>query len=181
MKYQNTLIKVLEKYFYEYYKDNEMNIAIHIRRYDIPNSTETTRWVIDEDYINVKTKLSKMYPNANFHIYCWKDKCEYMKLNDNVKCTFHISDDGKDMLDTFNAFVHADILVIGASSLSIGAAFFNKNIIITPSDIKRQWAFWKVPRIWYKFFKIANEINNINSSFSEDDHGKILEQYHSRY
>jgi hypothetical protein len=51
----------------------------------------------------------------------------------------------------FNCFVHADILIIGASCLSMAAGLFSTGPVIAPTlDMARtDWASHALPERWY--------------------------------
>jgi hypothetical protein len=109
-----------------FYKDSKKNIAIHVRRGDVP----INRFIQAEVYDNIIEKLREKYPDYNIHVFCWGG----VKLKDkNIIC--HFTDSGEEFLEHFNAFIHADILVVGSSSLSVVAGFFSKGQIMCHEDI----------------------------------------------
>ena len=122
------------------YDKNKTSIAIHIRVYNDYDSSENyencknnksiRHYMTSEKYINLINNLKDKYPNSDIHIFSQEkyfDLC-YKKLRDVNNLIFHFND-----LDTFDTFHHlckADVLCMATSSLSILAAFYNKNIII---------------------------------------------------
>ena len=122
------------------YDKNKISIAIHLRVFNKNDDIENY-----EDYINNKNArhfmtcdmyityidiLKNKYPNSDIHIFSQKDTFDihYTKLYDIENIKIHFDD-----LDTFDTFHHlckADVLVMGSSSFSILAAFYNNNTII---------------------------------------------------
>ena len=53
---------------------------------------------------------------------------------------YHVTPDGgKEFLSDFNALVHADILLVGSSTFSTSAGFFNKNLVLYSREIGRNY------------------------------------------
>jgi hypothetical protein len=121
------------------------NIAIHIRRGgDIKENDKEHRWVDSSVYNNLIIRLSKIIQNAHFHIFSWGNP----ELNVEVEnLTYHTVNSGEKFIDHFNSLVHSDILVVGSSTFSISAGFFNKNKVIcheslcklNKTPIPQQW------------------------------------------
>ena len=122
------------------YDKNKISIAIHLRVFnknddienyeDYINNKNARHYMTCDMYINYIDKLKNKYPNYDIHIFSQKDTFDihYTKLYDIDDIKIHFDD-----LDTFDTFHHlckADVLVMGASSFSILAAFYNKNTVI---------------------------------------------------
>jgi len=131
------LIYNLEKF------KNKINIAIHIRVFndldicgdnidylDNYNKGITTRFYLDCNfYIKLINKLKNKYKKSEIHIFSqskyFDNKFKDLKLLDFL--TFHLD------MDNFNTFHHlckADVLVLGLSSFSHLAGYYNKNEVI---------------------------------------------------
>ena len=81
-------------------------------------------------YFNLINKLKEQYPNSDIHIFSQEDffDIHYKKLREIENIKIHFDD--LDNFDTFHHLCKSDILVMGTSSFSILAAFYNKNKII---------------------------------------------------
>jgi len=122
------------------YNKSKINIAIHIRvfnkndvieYYDDYINNKTSRFYITCDmYINYISQLKKIYLNSDIHIFSQKDNFDihFSKLYNIDNIILHFDD--LDTFDTFNHLCKADILVMGLSSFSVLAAFYNKNTVI---------------------------------------------------
>lgn len=118
-----------------YYSNEKLNIAIHIRRGNDIRSDDFDRYVTSDIYVNIIEKILKKYDNAIIHIFSWNDP-ELEIESDRI--VYHVtSDGGSEFLSDFNALVHADILLIGSSTFSLSAGFFNKNMVLYNKDIHR--------------------------------------------
>jgi hypothetical protein len=114
----------------EYNKNQNVNIAIHIRRGDI-EKTDQGRYIsldIYQKHINI---LSSQIPNANIFIFTQitpenKDEFDAFQIqNPTVKILADI-----DIITTLEYLIKADILVMGKSSLSYVAGLYNTNLVI---------------------------------------------------
>ena len=102
-----------------------------IEYYDDYINNKTIRFYMTCDmYIAYISELKKNYLNSDIHIFSQKDTFDihYSKLYDIQNIILHFND--LDTFDTFNHLCKADILVMGLSSFSILAAFYNKNTVI---------------------------------------------------
>lgn len=144
----NIHIEFIKKCFWEnkdknVFKNNKLNIAIHIRR---PNSQDNRKEgtdTPDKYYLNIINIIRNRYNNREFlfHIYSQgEDKnFEIFKAKDTI---LHLNEE---LPLTFISMVAADILVTSASSLSYAAALLSNGIIY----YKR---FWHNPRKeWFIF------------------------------
>ena len=155
----------------EIYKNDKINIAIHIRRGDdIPFNNNSVygdswqknleeRWIKSEVYDEIITKLLSIYPNSLIHILSWGNP----KLNVvDERIIYHIVNSGEKFIDDFNLLITSDILVVGSSTFSISAGFLNPNKVICSNEI------CKLPRtpIPPQWIKNYNEILDDGNSFS---------------
>ena len=118
-----------------YYQNGKFNIAIHIRRGNDISINDSLRYVNSDVYNDVIIRLLEKYEDSIIHIFSWNDP----QINVNSdRIVYHTtSDGGKEFINDFNALVHADILVVGSSTFSISAGFFNKNIVLYNKKISR--------------------------------------------
>ncbi len=134
-----------------FYENEYTNIAIHIRRGDdIFNPGDIKVRIIENSiYENLINILNKKIKNAKFHIFSWSDP----KLNlDCPNIINHISNSGDVFLEDFNSLVHSDILVVGSSTFSISAGFFNKNTVLCNSELCKL-VETPYPSIWNKNYE----------------------------
>jgi len=122
------------------YDKNKINIAIHLRVYndydDEGNLTNYTnnygsRYTYTCDmYIKLINQLKDKYPNSDIHIFSQEKyfdlKFKVLREVNNINIHF----DDLEIFDVFHHLCKADVLVMGLSSLSILAAFYNKNTVI---------------------------------------------------
>jgi hypothetical protein len=155
----------------ETYNNNKFNIAIHVRRGDdIPQNSNSelgeayidnlnARWIKPEVYEDLIDVLINKIPNTHIHIFSWKDSG--IKLNyDNI--TYHVTDTGDSFLGHFNHLVSADLLVVGSSTFSISAGFFNRNKTICHDSLCKLQNT-PIPIQWIKNYdEIINNGNSIN-------------------
>lgn len=119
----------------DYYSDEQLNVAIPIRRGNDIRSDDFNRYVSSDVYNSIIQKLLERFDNAVVHIFSWNDP-DLKIESDRIK--YHVtSDGGKEFLSDFNALVHADILLVGSSTFSLSAAFFNKNLVLYNKNIHR--------------------------------------------
>jgi hypothetical protein len=118
-----------------YYQNGKLNIAIHIRRGNDISINDSVRYVNSDLYDSIIAKLLEKYENSIIHIFSWNDP----QINVNSdRIVYHTtSDGGKEFINDFNALVHADILLVGSSTFSASAGFFNKNIVLYDKKITR--------------------------------------------
>jgi hypothetical protein len=125
-------------------KVNEhLNIAVHIRRGDVSLTENVGRYVYIDDYIDIINNLTSILSGYSFeyNIYC--DSISVHEIDQivnkcsNAKITFHIN---TDVVETFMAFVNADILIAGKSSFSYSASFLRQKGIILYIPIQHAYA-----------------------------------------
>lgn len=135
--FTNTFLSKLSlSYEYEYpklYNKEYNNIAIHIRRGDdIIESDKTFRWVDSSVYDNIIHTLNQKIENSYFHIFSWGNP----NLSVNIpNITYHTVNSGEKFVEHFNCLVYSDILIVGSSTFSISAGFFNRNKVICHNSL----------------------------------------------
>ena len=122
------------------YNKNKINIAIHIRVYnDYDNNGEYSNYINNiscrfiftcDKYEKLINELKDKYLDADIHIFSQVKyfDLKYKKLRDISNLIFHFDD--LDNFDTFHHLCKADVLVLGTSSFSMLAGFYNKNTVI---------------------------------------------------
>jgi hypothetical protein len=109
----------------DFFKNNKMNVAIHIRRTNIHDSRVDGTDTPDIYYLNLINLIRNKYKNNSdcliFHIYSQgiEENFNDYKNNDTL---LHINED---LCNTFLGLVSADILVTSRSSLSYSAALLS--------------------------------------------------------
>jgi hypothetical protein len=125
-------------------KINEhLNIACHIRRGDVSLTENVGRYVAIDVYIDIINNLTSILSGYSFeyNIYC--DSITLDEMNQLImkcatsKITFHIN---IDVIETFMAFVNADILISGKSSFSYAASFLRQKGIILYIPIQHAYS-----------------------------------------
>jgi len=127
------------------YNKTKTNIAIHIRvynnydneddntyydRYSKENTTDAKFNFTADMYENLINQLKEKYTNTEIHIFSQKEyfNIKFKKLRDIKDIKLHFDD--MDVFDTFHHMCKADVFVMGLSSFSILAAYYNKNTVI---------------------------------------------------
>jgi len=139
------------------YNKNKINIAIHIRvhndfdnegEYELFLEGKNIRYYFNcEMYENLIKKLKEKYKNSDIHIFSQEKyfDLKYKKLREIENINIHF--DNLDIFDTFHHLCNADVLVIGLSSFSFIAAFYNKNRVIylpyITSPTLKSWIVYK--------------------------------------
>lgn len=150
----------------ELFKNDKFNVAIHIRRGDdIPTTTNPNfvdfqqnyneRWIKSEVYDELILELNKKISNVMFHIFSWNDPKLTVSLP-NIK--YHTVTNGEKFIDDFNLLVHSDLLVVGSSTFSISAGFFNSNKVICHESLCKL-PKTPIPSMW---------INNYNKILKDE-------------
>lgn len=144
------LTKLNCSYNYEYpktYNNGYTNIAIHVRRGDdIIDSDKPFRWIDSSVYDNLINTLNQKIKNPHFHIFSWGNP----NLSINIpNVTYHIVNSGEKFIEHFNCLVHSDILIVGSSTFSISAGFFNKNKVICHNSLCKLDKT-PIPKQWIK-------------------------------
>lgn len=114
-----------------FYKNNNINIAVHIRRTNQHDGQNARPETSDLYYINIinkiRNKIRNIYSDKKllFHIYSQGVR-ENFKLYESEDTIFHLNEE---LCSTFTGLVAADILITSASSLSYVAAILSDGII----------------------------------------------------
>jgi hypothetical protein len=125
---------------YLYLKD-KTNIAMHVRRGDVTEERSPTRWWSLEKVTQTIDSANKRYRNCNIFIFTESADKEFdqiLKSNKNVFLKSH-----EDVLTTFDHFVFADVLIMGISSFSNLAGFYNLHGEIYAHDNQLVLPTWK--------------------------------------
>jgi hypothetical protein len=132
----------IKKCFWEnkernFYKNNKINIAVHVRRHNQSDTRIDGTNTPDSYYINIMSQVREKYKNKEllFHIYSQGNSNDF-NIYENNDVQLHINENP---CDTFIGMVAADILVISASSFSYTAA------LISDGEIYYK-KFWHSPR-----------------------------------
>lgn len=140
-KYNNSQ---LVKDFKNYFSNDYINCALHLRRQDVSQDTQYNRWKDLDYYLNIIDQLDNIKFNKPlmFHIYSSKMPEEELKklvAYKNIRelnIEFHIDED---IFSTFYHFTKADIFISGQGSLSLMANYLTDAIKLTTP-----WYFhWK--------------------------------------
>ena len=115
------------KPYIEYYSNEYINIAIHIRRGDVSQKNYPSRFTSNATYIDIIKKLIvKLNNNYKIHIFSEGNENDFEDFKE-MDILYHLNDD---IRNTFHGLVMADYLIIAKSSFSYSAAIFNKNKIV---------------------------------------------------
>lgn len=146
--YKSQHLEFIKKCFWEnkdknVFKNNKLNIAVHVRR---PNSQDNRKEgtdTPDKYYLNIINIIRNKYQNREilFHIYSQGENknFEIFKASDTI---LHLNEE---LSLTFIDMVGADILVTSASSLSYVAALLSNGIVYYKK-------FWHNPsKEWFIF------------------------------
>jgi len=110
-----------------YFKNNKINVAVHIRRPNKHDNRIQGTDTPDDYYLTIIKKIKEKYFDKKliFHIYSQCD-LENFKIYENTNTILHIDEN---LLDTFKGMIFSDILVTSASSLSYSAALLSNGEI----------------------------------------------------
>jgi len=119
-------IKKLKNIFWEnkdrnVFKNNKLNIAVHIRRPNVYDNRIEGANTSDNYYLNVINHIRNTKENILFHIYS-QGNIKNFECYKNDDTIFHIDEE---LSDTYIGLVAADILVMSASSFSYSAALLS--------------------------------------------------------
>jgi hypothetical protein len=133
----------------DYYQNDKINVAIHIRRENTHDKGQAGERATTPNsyYLNIMNQIREKYKDSNnnkelfFHIYSQGDIIQFQDLvNNDVK--FYLN---YDICESFIGMVSAEILVTSPSSLSYIAA------LISDGEIYYK-KFWHNPRKnWIKY------------------------------
>jgi hypothetical protein len=120
MPYLTSILQPRPRYLY---LKNKINIAMHVRRGDVTEEKHSTRWFSLERVTQTIDSANKRYKNCNIFLFTESADKEFdqiLKNNKNVFLKNH-----EDVLTTFDHFVFADVLIMGISSFSHLAGYYN--------------------------------------------------------
>ena len=119
------------------FKNDKINIAVHVRRPNAHDSRLEGANTPDPYYLNIMKIIREKYKDKNllFHIYSQGNPANFKKY-ESEDVQFHINED---ICKTFIGMVAADILVTSASSFSYVAALLNDGEVYYKN-------FWHKPR-----------------------------------
>lgn len=151
---ENILKSFQESYTQEkpdYYKEKNVNIAIHIRRGNDIESNDGVRYINSDLYDRIIEILLQKIDNSIIHIFSWNDPEINIKSD---RVVYHITNDGgEEFISDFNGLVHADILLVGSSTFSLSAGFFNKNTVLCSKQIFKLHQNGPFPSLWERNFE----------------------------
>ena len=127
-KYMPKLYNILTNKYLPFYKNNNnKKIAIHVRRGDVTQTQNNSRYTSLDDIIKIIESFKIKYNNCSFYIFTQIDennKNEFDIFNNDTSIQIKANED---LILTFNHLIHADILVICKSSFSYLAGLYNNN------------------------------------------------------
>lgn len=112
----------------DYYDSSQFNVAVHVRRVNLHDSTAGGELVSDEIYLNIINALREEYRECNpcIHIFSQGDEEAFQKIYSGSDVVFHIDDS---IEDSFASMVLADVLVTSVSALSYVAGILSEGIV----------------------------------------------------
>jgi len=124
------------KNFDNYFDEDCLNIAIHIRRGDVTKETPYRRWQDLKYYLAIMENIAdiKEVRNIVFHIYSWdmsKEERDILLLHEcfgRREVILHIDED---VFSTFYHLTKADIFVSGQGAFSLMANYLGDGIKLT--------------------------------------------------
>lgn len=130
-----------------FFNNDKINIAVHIRRENIADNGKAEERVTTTNnyYLDVMNGIRQKYQNRNllFHIYSQGNIGQFQELVAK-DVSFHLNED---IIQTFMGMVSANILIISPSSFSYSAA------LISDGEIYYK-PFWHKPRSnWYRYIQ----------------------------
>lgn len=133
------------------FRDDKMNISLHIRRDDIgPNFG--FRWLSDEYYLEIIDIIERNLDknDYNLRIHTQRDNFNFEKFKGYDVLYDEIYED----YDSFVELIFSDILIMGKSAFSYAPAFLNKNLVVYHD-------FWhKKLEWWIKKEDLENKLKN---------------------
>ena len=119
-------------------------IAMHVRRYDILNTSQK-RWVSDARSLLCLRHVLSRHPGASAHVHTWKTPlpsfAEYAVVH---------AGEANETFETFQAFVDSDVFILGKSTLSYAAALLHDGPV------------YAMPEAWHSttwFFHLRTWLN----------------------
>lgn len=154
---ENFLEKIKNTFEIKQKKNDILTISIHIRRgEDIFEDDKPYRWVESEIYQKIIHYILEKEQICKIKVFSWGDSG--IKSNDD-RIEFITSNSGGKFMDDFLQMISSDILIVGSSTFSISAGFFNKKTVISHNKLMKL-NNTPIPKIWE---------NNFNSYFNGID------------
>ena len=125
-----------------YFKQDAINIAVHIRRGDVNKTQYPDRYLPTSYFKTIVDNLLLQYPDANVCIFTeltQENKEEFNIFGNNIKII-----SGGDVIITFEHLCKADILITSKSSFSYVAALYNENAILYTTFWHNPLPNWKI-------------------------------------
>lgn len=137
-KFNNATARQKDKLIY---KDDCINIAVHIRRGDIvigqqnQNAGLTKRWLTTAYYVQILERIIKVLQECNkkyqIYIFSQGEQSDFPELSNIEHLTYCLDMPPR---ESFLHMVRADILITSKSSFSYKPALLSKGIRICPGD-----------------------------------------------
>lgn len=136
----------------DFFKNGRFNIAVHIRRSNTRDCRIEGCNTPNDYYLYLINRLRDIYKDKSplFHIYSQGNVSDFKEF-EALDVEFHIE---KDIFDTFNALVAADVLITSASSFSYVAALLSDNEVYYHLFWHKPLKHWKV---LFDFDKLRQE------------------------
>jgi hypothetical protein len=154
---ESIMDKLKNSYFFDSktnFDNEKINVAVHIRRgNDVLESDKTFRWIESSVYDDLIYKINSKIENVHFYVYSWNEP----NLSINIpNLTYKTVESGNRFIDDFHELVNSNILVVGSSTFSISAGFFNKGMVICDNTLCKLHKT-PIPQKWKENFnKLLN-------------------------
>ena len=109
-------------------KDKNYIVAIHIRRGDVKNNNKWAfRYTPNSYYLKIIDSIKKEHTNSKIYIFSESNSQE--SFDDFIKlgCIMKLD---TELIEAYNYFIQADLLVLASSAFSIVPAIYNQNKVI---------------------------------------------------
>ncbi len=124
--------KIRENFILKSEKRDYTKVCIHVRRGDVTKENYPNRWLSDDYYLNIIEDIKKQLNGKEYKIIIHTQKTGFNESkfkNYNVIYDVDMQDN-----ETWLDMVDSDILVLGKSSFSYGAAFITNGKVIYPEE-----------------------------------------------
>lgn len=125
--YTDKVLDYIRKCYYSTAKPcvDLVDIAIHIRRGDVTTTSYKERYINNNNYKKIITKLNTKYPTYTITIFSEGKYDDFSDLGLEEKC-FKLN---TDVFETFHSLVCAKVLIQAISSFSYCAGLINQNTV----------------------------------------------------
>lgn len=110
------------------YDVTKQNVVVHIRRGDVNKTKYPSRFLTNQQYIDLLKKLN--LDNSIIHIFSEGNEDDFKDIVDAYPTNNIVMHINENIQSTFHHLVMADVLIIAKSSFSYCAALLNKNTIV---------------------------------------------------